>query len=82
MFVIDLINGALSFLTFYSKQTWQVDSGYYLLGSTILTSVVLALKFFITFYTQMSVDLSYQLFAFRSIKFYTFTKFILRLFYW
>ena len=55
---IGIINGLLCFLTFQRRETRQVGCGYYLYGSaviTLLTSILLILKFFLLLYAQMSV---------------------------
>ena len=52
------IDGILCFFAFQTKQTRKVGCGYYLIGSTIttlLTSIMLALKFSILLCTQMSM---------------------------
>ena len=58
MIIVGLINGILSFFAFRSKEARQVGCGYYLLGSaitTLLTSLMLALKFSILLCAQMSI---------------------------
>ena len=55
---IGIINGILSYVAFQSQETRRVGCGYYLLGSTIttlLTSVMLLLKFSILLLAQMSI---------------------------
>ena len=55
---VGFINGILSFFAFRSKETRQVGCGYYLLGSTVttlLTSLILAVKITILLLSQMSI---------------------------
>ena len=55
---IGFLNSILSFMSFQHKETRQVGCGYYLLGSTIttlLTSIMLALKFSILISAQMAL---------------------------
>ena len=56
--IIGLINGFLSIIVFKNKATLQVGCGYYLLGSTVttlLTSIILGLKFSILLLSQMLI---------------------------
>ncbi|CAF0830570.1 unnamed protein product [Rotaria sordida] len=57
MFIIGLINGILSLITFINKETQKVGCGLYLLGIsiiTLLTTIIFALKFSILLITQMT----------------------------
>ena len=57
--IFGFINGILSSFAFRSKETRRVGCGYYLFGSTIttlLTSIMLILKFSLLLSTQMTID--------------------------
>ncbi|CAF1225711.1 unnamed protein product [Rotaria sp. Silwood1] len=56
--VVGLINGILSLITFQNKQVCEVGCGFYLIGSsitTLLTTIIFALKFWILVLAQMTV---------------------------
>ncbi|CAF2755129.1 unnamed protein product [Rotaria sp. Silwood2] len=56
--IVGLINGILSLITFQNRQVCEVGCGFYLLGSsitTLLTTVMFGLKFWILVLAQMTV---------------------------
>jgi len=58
MFILGLINGLLSFLTFCREKSKQVGTGYYLLFSSIISILIiilLTIKFWELILSQMSL---------------------------
>ena len=61
MGLLGFIDGVLSIITFKEKKLREVGCGYYLLGSsitTLLTTAVFVLKFWILVATQITLDLN------------------------
>jgi hypothetical protein len=74
LIVAGLINGIFSLMTFKNKVVREVGCGLYLLGSsitTLLTTIMFGLKFFILLLTQMTIisNRSFLLFQCHSIDF-------------
>ncbi|CAF0866947.1 unnamed protein product [Rotaria sordida] len=63
MFVIAMINGVLSMITFQTKRSLGIGSGVYLFVSSItslLTMILFTLKFFLLVFSQMSIITNYS----------------------
>ncbi|CAF3786884.1 unnamed protein product, partial [Rotaria sp. Silwood1] len=63
MFVIAIINGVLSVITFRTKRSLGIGSGVHLLASSItslLTMTLFTLKFFLLVFSQMSIITNYS----------------------
>ncbi|CAF4276900.1 unnamed protein product [Rotaria sp. Silwood2] len=63
MFVIAIINGILSIITFQTKRSLEIGSGLYLLTSSItslITMTLFTVKYFLLIFSQMSIITNYS----------------------
>jgi hypothetical protein len=69
MTIAGLINGILSVMTFNNKKPRKSDCALYLLGTTVVTMIIFALKFWILIVVQMAYMTNRSFLHFQCISF-------------
>ncbi|CAF4957408.1 unnamed protein product [Rotaria sp. Silwood1] len=85
MIIIGLINGILSMITFKNKATHQVGCGFYLLGSSITTLLIVitfAMKFSILIIIQMTYNTNRSFLYIQCLSIDFFLRFFLNMDKW